>query len=346
MKNGSRLASAISSVLLAGAVSGLLLVTGCGILLPTSTTSTSTAASLPPLTTQTALTINPSPSYLPNFVAVVEKVRPSVVTVETDIAAGTGWIVDSNGIIVTNNHVIEGSTTISVALADGRSFTAQSVKTDTFSDLAIIRINASGLPAATIGSSSALRVGEPVAAIGNALDEGIGMKGGWVSRLNVTAVVQNQTYYSLIETDAAINEGNSGGPLVNLAGEVIGITSAKLVEVGVEGIGYAISIDSAVPIIEQLIQSGVAQHPFLGIGPPMEVTPFGVSLGEVTAGLPAAQAGMQAGDVVVAIDDVRVTTVGELYSFIQLKRVGQRIKITYRRGSVQNDVFVTLVARS
>jgi serine protease Do len=337
-------------VVLMSMLAALVICGGCGFLLPatvTVTNQTPTATvTLPAATGTVTLTISDDASDLSSFVAVVDKVKPSVVRVETNVAAGTGWIIDSNGILVTNNHVVEDGSDITVYLNDGRSFEAQSVETDTFSDLAIIRVNATGLPAATIGSSSKLRVGEPVAAIGNGLNEGISLKGGWVSRLHATAEVTGQVYYDLIETDAAINEGNSGGPLVNMAGEVVGITSAKMVELGVEGIGYAIGMDSAVPILEQLMNSGAAQHPFLGIGPPMEVTPFGISVGEVMAGDPAAQAGLQAGDIVVAIDDVRVTTVSELYSFIQTKRVGQRIKVTYRRGDNQSDLFVTLKARA
>ena len=329
--------------LLAASALILLLVAAAGCsLLPTETVYTQS-----PVATVTVTSASGnSPTYLPNFVSVVEKVKPSVVRVITDIGAGTGWIIDSSGIIVTNNHVVEGGSTISVYLDDGRKFVGESIKTDAFSDLAIIKVAASGLPAASVGSSSELRVGEPVAAIGNALDEGISMKGGWVSRLNVTAEVGNQVYYDLIETDTAINEGNSGGPLVNLAGEVVGITSVKMIELGVEGIGYAIGMDSALPIIQQLINNGTARHPFLGIGPPMEVTPYGISIGEVTPGNPAAQAGLKAGDIIVSIDGMRVTTISELYSFIQQKRVGQTIKVTYRRGDAQSEISVVLAART
>jgi serine protease Do len=320
----------------------LLFSTACGLIpLPTlSDTTTGITTS----TTWKPVTQNNNQTYLPNFIAVVEKIRPSVVTVETDLATATGWIVDSTGIIVTNNHVIESAAVVHVTLADGRELTAQSVQTDAFSDLAIIRVNASGLVSANIGNSASLRVGEPVAAIGNSLGEGISMKGGWISRLNVTANIEGQVLFGLLETDAAINAGNSGGPLVNMAGEVIGITNAKLVEVGVEGIGYAISIDSAVPVIRQLIEKGSVMRPFLGVGN-MRNASGGVSIGEVIDATPAALSGLQAGDIIISIDDIDVSNADDLFLVIQGKKIGQRIKIVYTRSGVQGIVYAVLMER-
>jgi serine protease Do len=333
------LASSLLSVLL---LTGLL-VLGCDLMaLPTVNTNTGT------FTTTFTTTIQPgstAATYLPNFVSVVEKVRPSVVTVETNLAVGTGWIIDSSGIIITNSHVIEDGSYVDVTLHDGREFRAVSFQFDALTDLAVIRIEASGLPAAEVGRSDALRVGEPVAAIGNALGEGISMKGGWVSKLNVDAVVEGQTLYGLIETDAAINEGNSGGPLVNLAGQVIGITNAKLVELGVEGIGYAISIDSAIPFINQLVNQGFVVRPFLGVGNMSNVPGGGVRIGEVIANTPAAAAGLQTADIVLRIDDVTITDANHLYLVIQSKQVGQSIKIDYLRNGQAGTLFATLAER-
>ncbi|AGG06574.1 MULTISPECIES: S1C family serine protease [Dehalococcoides] len=202
-----------------------------------------------------------------NFVNAVKAVKPSVVSINVELvtrdifgrtiveqAAGSGWIIDSNGIIVTNNHVVEDATSITVTLDDGRTFNSVAVRTYPANDLAVIKINATNLPAVKLGDASKLAVGEPVAAIGNALGMGISMTGGWVSRLNTTVEFSDtESLTGLIETDAAINPGNSGGPLVNYQGEVIGITSAKIQEVGVEGIGYAISLYIALPIINNLI---------------------------------------------------------------------------------------------
>ena len=195
-------------------------------------------------------------SLLPDFIAVVEKVAPSVVAIETQSSRGTGWIIDSAGIIVTNNHVIADSEIIYVYLRDGRSYEAEWVEADPVSDLAIIKIDADNLQAAQIGNCTLLKIGEPVAAIGNTLGSGTSMKGGWVSGLNISLDVDGLMLSGLIETDAAVNPGNSGGPLVNMAGQVVGIISVKLISVDVEGIGYAINMISATPILENLVNLG------------------------------------------------------------------------------------------
>lgn len=180
------------------------------------------------------------------------------------------------------------------------------------------------------------------------------MKGGWISRLDATITVQGRTLYGLIETDAAINPGNSGGPLVNMAGEVIGITSVKLVDIEVEGVGYAISIDTALPVINDLITLGYVVHPFLGIQGLHTVDQAVVSLFNldidrgvlftgVVSGGPAEKAGLEPEDVIVAVDDEDVTTVAELVQAIRSKEVGQEIKITYWRGNAQRVTYATLV---
>jgi serine protease Do len=207
---------------------------------------------------------------LPSIADVVSSVTSSVVTIDTETTyeffrhtysqegAGSGWIIDESGIIVTNNHVIEGADSIIITLYDGRTFFVDpnTIVSDPASDLAVIRIDSENLPVATIGDSSELRVGDWVVAIGNPLGLGISAKEGIVSRLGVSLLVDGKTLNNLVETSAAINPGNSGGPLVNMRGEVIGITSAKVSSVGVEGLGYAISIDEAMPIIEELITIG------------------------------------------------------------------------------------------
>lgn len=211
-----------------------------------------------------------STEVLTSLADVVAFVTPSVVTIDTETTyqffhrsftqegAGSGWIIDDNGIIITNNHVVDGADSVIVTLYDGRTFYVDpdTIATDPTEDLAIIVIDAENLPAATTGDSSELRVGDWVVAIGNPPGLGISAKEGIVSRLDVSLTVDGQLFNDLIETSAAINAGNSGGPLVNMQGEVIGITSAKVSAVGVEGLGYAISIDEAMPIIEELITGG------------------------------------------------------------------------------------------
>lgn len=202
-----------------------------------------------------------------DFTSAVPKVKPSVVVIQVETvtgnslgqivvqqAAGSGWIINEDGIIVTNEHVVANADSIVVTLDDGRTFPSVAVQRDVTADLAVVRIDVHSLPAVRIGDSDRLQVGQPVAAIGNALGLGINMTGGWVSRLNASVTFGDGSRFSgLIETDAAINPGNSGGPLITTNGEVVGITNAKLVGRGVESIGYAISMNNAIKIIDNLI---------------------------------------------------------------------------------------------
>jgi serine protease Do len=212
-------------------------------------TSPSPPAVATPTPTSTApvLVDSETASPFPDFVSVIAKVRPSVVAITTELSgydvfgnsytqqgAGSGWIIDKNGLIVTNNHVVDGAKSITVTLDDGRTFPAESVHTDPVADLAVVKIKAQNLPALQIGDSSKLNVGEWVVAMGNSLGMGISATKGIVSAVGVSlSVSPGETLYDLIQTDAAINPGNSGGPLVNLQGEVVGINSAKVAQVGV-----------------------------------------------------------------------------------------------------------------
>lgn len=314
----------------------------------------------------------PAPStgenpQLPSIADVVAKVKPSVAAIDVEVVgydifnrpltqqgAGSGWVIDEGGIIVTNNHVVEGAETVTVTLSTGESYSAELVRTDPLADLAVIKVNAQNLPALNIGDSSQLRVGDWVVAIGNSLGEGISATSGIVSRKDVSIMVgSEQTLYDLIQTDAAINPGNSGGPLVNLAGEVIGITSAKLSAVGIEGMGYAISSNAAIPIIQALISDGYVVRPWMGVvlQTVNEVTAMfnrlavdqGVLITQTSSGSPADLAGLKAGDVIVSVDDQEITTAQELIQKIHFSQVGQSVKITYWRGNSQQTTFVILV---
>jgi serine protease Do len=204
---------------------------------------------------------------LPSFHNLIDVVEQSVVAINTETVvntgfiqgtvegAGSGWIFDESGIIVTNNHVIEGAQSITVVMSDGTTYTPVSVKSDPATDLAVLKINAGKLTALKVADPSQLNVGDWVVAVGNALGQGISAKDGIVSRLGVDVQLSaTETYMDLIETNAAINPGNSGGPLVNLAGEVVGITSLKLAAAGIEGMGYAINLKEALPVIQRLSQ--------------------------------------------------------------------------------------------
>jgi serine protease Do len=326
------------------------------------------------------ITAPPSPSWtlpsaegqnppLPDFISVVAKVKPSVVAINTEVVtydifnrpvtqegAGSGWILDKDGLVVTNNHVIDGASKILVALDDGRTLEAGIVGADVLSDLAVLKVDATNLPALDIGDSSELRIGEWVLAIGNALGLGITAKEGIISRLEVSIPVSaEQTLYDLIETSAPINPGNSGGPLVNMAGEVIGITSAKLASVEVEGLGYAISANTARPIIEQLVQQGYVIRPWLGVS----ITTVnawlalrddlavdkGAFLAEVSPGSPAHKAGLREGDIIVSVNGEEITTAQELIRAIHAGQIGQEVEITYWRGETKNTTTAILAER-
>jgi serine protease Do len=192
-----------------------------------------------------------------------------------------------------------------------------------------------------------------VVAIGNALGQGIRATEGIVSRRGVSIPVsQGQTLYDLIETSAAINPGNSGGPLVNLAGEVIGITSAKIATVGVEGMGYAISTETAIPIIEALVKNGYVIRPWLGVFL-YTVDQFavlrydlaveeGVLITQLAQGSPADVAGLVAGDIIVSIDGSALTTAETLIQVIHDAQIGQSVAITYWRGDSQYTTTAVL----
>ncbi len=371
------------------AISALIMISllfGAGCTLITTTTATpppaasatstqeSTAA---PSIAQTQTQANPvvqisGPAEpLPDIADVVAKVKPSVVAINTEIAvydffnqqsteqgAGSGWIISPDGYIITNNHVVADANSISVTLNDGRTFSVnpKTVVTDPVSDLAVLKINATGLPAAQVGDSSKMMVDDWVVAIGNSLGEGIRATEGIISLKNATVPVDNnQTLYGLIETDAAINEGNSGGPLVNMAGQVIGITSAKLAAVGVEGTGFAISTATAIPVIQQLMSQGHAIHPWLGVSlydlDPVVVQDYGLAVSkgallvDVARGSPAALAGLQVKDIIVSFGGKTINTADDLTQAIHQAQVGQKVDIVYYRGNIKKVTTATLTER-
>ncbi len=344
---------------------GTTLLTGCVSVNGTST-QTSTTSNTAISESWTPPTGDGSLIQLPNIADVVALVKPSVVAINTEVTvydifnhqytqegAGSGWIIDTNGIIVTNNHVVEGAKSITVTTDDGVTYQADMTKvyTDSLNDLAIIKINASNLPYLKTGDSSDMRIGDWVIAIGNALGQGTRATEGIISRRGVELEMdQDQTLYDLLETSAAINAGNSGGPLVNLKGEVIGITSAKIASVGVEGMGYAISINTALPIIQELVTKGYVTRPYIGLrlytvdqlaiiqlGLHVEE---GVLITEVIVNGPAYQAGLQQYDVIVSIGGVEVKTVAEFTKALHSSSIGKPLEIKYWRGDKEYTTTV------
>jgi serine protease Do len=339
---------------------------------PTISTTTIAVTSTPAITSTptlipTTTPISTSTDTLPSVADAVATVYPSVVTINTEATtysffygqqvqegAGSGWIYREDGIIVTNNHVVEGAEKVTVGLADGRAFEAEVLYGDSVSDLAIVKIKADNLPVARVGVSAELRVGDWVVAIGNPLGQGLRAKQGIVSGLNISlSANKGESLYNLIETSAAINPGNSGGPLADMTGEVIGITSAKISAVGVEGMGYAISTETAVPIIEQLIDKGYVSRPWLGA---QFVTVdrlvaminrlsvnTGAVISQVVSGSPADKAGLKVLDVIVNYNGEKVTTAEALENIIISGEIGQTVKITYVDGRTTKTTTATLV---
>jgi len=273
---------------------------------------------------------------------------------------GTGIIVTQDGYIATNNHVVEGGNAVKVTLFDGTEYPATVVGTDKSTDLAVIKIDATGLTAAALGDSDVLEVGETVVAIGNPLGATLAgsVTSGIVSALNrnISTEGYSQEY---IQTDAAINPGNSGGALVNMKGQVIGINTLKTylagyddygVPIGTEGIGFAIPINSAKPIVEQLIATGSVQRPGIGITCLVDETnqynapsaPAGVTVVNVTENGPAAQAGLEAYDIITTIDGTAADSVDTLTAVIQNHKIGDQIELVVWRSGQEYKAVVTV----
>jgi len=343
----------------------LSLAAGCAPALP----DTEAPSSAPSIQADPGIYL-PTSSYIDGELAsvadVVAKVKPSVVAISTEIttydrlnrpwtqqAAGSGWIIREDGYIVTNNHVVEGASTVLVTLDDGRSLEAEAVYTDPLTDLAVVKIPADGLSVAAIGDSSALRIGDPVVAIGNSLGMGISATAGIASAVGVSLASEpGQTLLELIQTDAAINPGNSGGPLVNAAGEVVGINSIKIAQIGVEGMGYSITINQALPVIRVLIEDGRIVRPWLGVGT-VTVNPLvrsrfevfadtGVLITEVVADSPADVAGLEPGDVIVVLGARNITSTQDLTRAISSLAVGDQVEIVFYRGEAKESTIATL----
>jgi S1-C subfamily serine protease len=300
---------------------------------------------------------------------ILAKVEPAVVSIRTRTlslgdflrpvpgeGAGTGFVIGPDGVIVTNNHVVAGAQTIEVVFADDRKMPARVLGRDPTTDLAVLKVDLSDLPVAVLGDSSALKVGDDVIAIGNALalEGGPTVTRGIVSAEDRTITAENGIRLEhVIQTDTAINPGNSGGPLVNSAGEVVGINTA--VAGDAQNIGFSIAINAAKPIIEELRQGTTRSRPFLGVKM-FTVTPSiaqelgikvdsGALVADVTAGSGAEVAGLRNGDVITSIDGKEVKAAEDVTSAVNTHKPGDEIKVTYRRGEETTDATVKLGER-
>jgi serine protease Do len=308
--------------------------------------------------------LNGQSQGLTSIADVVALVKPSVVAITVEVVnfgfteqgGGSGWIIDESGIIVTNAHVVSEAVSITVTLDDGRVIPVamSTVAIDIQTDLAVLKVDVDEpLPAVAVGDSGKLRIGDWVVAIGNSLGFGVRATLGIVSQNDVKIGDELGQPLRLIETDAAINPGNSGGPLVNVAGEVIGINEAKIQDVGVEGVGWAIASTDALPIIRELINSGYVVRPWLGVGTetvtPTHVFWYRLSVGEgvritsVSPGSPADIAGLRQGDVVVGFQGVEVTTDYQMVRAIHTAEIGETVEIVYWRDDNRYTTQTVLI---
>jgi Do/DeqQ family serine protease len=270
---------------------------------------------------------------------------------------GSGVIFDAKrGYILTNEHVIEDATYVTVRLQDGREFEAEIVGEDPIGDLAVLRIQGDNLPECVFGDSDDVRIGEWAIAIGNPFGQLVRdlrptVTTGVISATNRVVRVGNRTYANLLQTDAAVNPGNSGGPLVNAAGEVIGINTFIFSESGgSQGVNFANAINVAKKVIERLLEGGMVEEPWIGVryreltrkaAEQMSlVVRDGVVVTDIESGSPAARADLRKGDVIVAVNGQKVYSAIDTYSIIRLVRAGERIEFTRLRNGSSASVFV------
>jgi putative serine protease PepD len=297
---------------------------------------------------------------------VASVIRPSVVSIQVSQGEGSGIVLSSDGLILTNNHVVESAASggqIQVTFDDGKTAGADLVGRDPTSDLAVIKAKSvNNLKPAALGKSADINVGDEVVAIGSPLGLQGTVTSGIVSAMNRPVRTgdenggsgsnANTAVLDAIQTDAAINPGNSGGPLVNMAGQVIGINSAIASTGGDQasgsqpgniGVGFAIPIDEARPIAEQLEKNGKATHSQLGVQvQDSQGDTAGANLAAVTGGGAADQAGLKAGDIVTKVDDRRVDSADALIAAVRAHAPGSKVQVTYIRGGSEHTATVTL----
>ena len=303
---------------------------------------------------------------------VADLVSPSVVVITTEqvvysqwswygqnqveSGAGSGVIISSDGYILTCAHVVDGASNITVTIND-KDYTATLVGEDTTSDIAVIKIDANGLTPATVGDSDSLKVGQNVMAVGNPLGElGGTVTGGMISALNRSVTIQGSSSVntmSLIQMDASVSPGNSGGGLFNMNGELVGIVNAKSSSSDAEGLGFAIPINDAIKVAQELLENGyVTGRPYLGItylavtdaqtASQLGVNAYGVYVVEVVKGGPAEKAGLQAGDRIVSVDGTEIASKDDLGTLMQKHAAGDTLSITIARDGQMQTVNVTL----
>lgn len=313
-------------------------------------------------------------NYSDTAISVADKIRPSIVGIKveysvnsvfrtaTSQAEGSGIIITEDGYILTNNHIVNSASSnsyyevskankVSVYLFnDETEYNAEIIGMDEQTDLAVIKINKTGLSAAQLGNSDEVKVGEFSMAVGNPLGLQSSVTCGVVSAVNRKVTDSDGKTFTLIQTDAAINSGNSGGALVNAKGEVIGVNTLKLQGTGVEGMGFAIPINSTKNIYEQLITNGKVKRPYIGISG-KDVTEelarrnnlvVGVYIASIEDFSAAQKAGLKIGDVIIQADGKNVTTMDELTEIKNTHQIGDTLKLKINRNGQELDIELTL----
>lgn len=350
--------------LVLGILGGVLLGTGVtfAILGFTGVLVEPTPPTVPP---PPQLTVPPPTGPPPTFgdtitaTAVAQRVAPSTVFIEASTllagGSGSGVVYGEDGYIITNDHVVGGSSDLFVTFADGSRFPAQLIGSDPVTDLAVLLVDRQDLTPIDLGSSDSLAIGEPAVAVGNplGLEGGPTVTSGIISALNRSLLVRpRQNLYGLVQTDAPIAPGSSGGALVDARGRLIGITTAIAVsDVGAEGLGFAIPVDLAIGIVNDLIEDGAVTHARLGISGDTAWArdgraeyPVGVGVGDVEPGSAYEAAGGQVNDVITEIGGVRVATIDDLLATLRRLRAGDVVQVRILRGDDELLVDIELGA--
>ncbi|MDD5082071.1 MAG: trypsin-like peptidase domain-containing protein [Dehalococcoidales bacterium] len=299
---------------------------------------------------------------LPSLASIVNKILPSVVFVYAETGpvagAGSGVILRSDGYILTNKHVVAGAKSIEIILQDKNTYQATGVWSDDLIDLAVVKIEEHGLPAAQFGAPENINVGDWVVAAGHALgmsplEGGATVTAGIVSNLNRSFSTEGIAYYDVIQTSAAINHGNSGGPLVNMTGEVIGINSTTVTEA--QNVSYAINVATARHVFEDLVKYGKSHHPYLGVTLE-DLTPttakrvsrplcVGALVTHIDPQSPTDLAGIQPNSTIVRFTGQNVESTADLIRLLWRHEVGDKVKIVFCSGEKETEVELTLGER-
>jgi putative serine protease PepD len=264
-------------------------------------------------------------------------------------AEGSGWVYDSKGDVITDQHVIDNASSIKVTFWNGKTYSGKVVGSDSSTDLAVVKVDApaSLLHPLDLGDSSALQVGDGVVAIGSPFGLQETVTSGIVSALHRSITSPGRLGFTIsdsIQTDAAINHGNSGGPLLNTTGQVIGVTSQiRSDSGGNEGVGFAIPSNTIRSVVTQLIATGKAKHAYLGVS--IDSSASNALIAGARSGTPAAKAGLKAGDVVTSLGGTKISTPDELASAVNAHKPGETVTVTYERDGQSHSVQITLATR-